>query len=202
MKHIVIASTNQGKISEIRSAFQNLPVKIHSLTEFAPYPEVEETGETFRENALLKARYYLGHTGIACLADDSGLEVDALAGAPGVFSARYAGQTASDEDNNRKLLAVLQGVPNEQRSARFRCVLAFLDIDGTEIIADGVCEGRILEEPRGHGGFGYDPLFYMPQLDATLSQISVEEKNRVSHRGQALEIMKKKLAEYFAHKEE
>jgi len=202
MKQMVIASTNQGKISEIRAAFQGLPVEIHSLAEFGTIPEVEETGKTFAENALLKARYYVNHTGMACLADDSGLEADALAGAPGVYSARFAGDTASDEDNNQKLLAALHGVSDIQRSARFRCVLAFLDTDGAAITADGVCEGRILEAPRGAGGFGYDPLFYMPELGATLSEISLAEKNAVSHRGQALKIMAKKLAEYFAQEEE
>ncbi|MBP2639560.1 MAG: Nucleoside-triphosphatase rdgB [Firmicutes bacterium] len=201
MKQMVIASTNQGKISEIRAAFQGLPVEIHSLAEFGTIPEVEETGKTFAENALLKARYYVEHTGMACLADDSGLEVDALAGAPGVYSARFAGDAASDEKNNQKLLAALYGIPEAQRSARFRCVLAFLDADEAVITADGTCEGRILEAPRGKGGFGYDPLFYMPKLDATLSEISITEKNAVSHRGQALKVMAKKLAEYFAQEE-
>jgi len=202
MKQMVIASTNQGKISEIRAAFQGLPVEIHSLAEFGTIPEVEETGKTFAENALLKARYYARQTGMACLADDSGLEVDALAGAPGVYSARFAGDAASDEDNNQKLLAALQGIPEVQRSARFRCVLAFQDANEAVLTADGTCAGRILEAPRGKGGFGYDPLFYMPELGATLSEISIAEKNAVSHRGQALKIMAKKLAAYFAQEEE
>ncbi|MBP1765790.1 MAG: Nucleoside-triphosphatase rdgB [Firmicutes bacterium] len=202
MKPIVIASTNKGKISEIRAAFQGLPLEIHSLAEFGGIPEVEETGKTFAENAVLKATYYARHTGMACLADDSGLEVDALGGAPGVYSARFAGDTATDEDNNRKLLAALQEVPREQRSARFRCVLAFLDVDGTILTADGTCEGRILEEPRGTGGFGYDPLFCIPKLGATLSEISLAEKNAVSHRGQALKIMTEKLAKQFAQEKE
>ena len=201
MKKIMIASTNSGKISEIRAAFQGLTVEIHSLTEFGAIPEVEETGKTFAENAFLKAQYYVNQTGMACLADDSGLEVDVLAGSPGVFSARFAGERATDADNNRKLLAKMQGVPTEQRSARFRCVLTFLDIDGTVITADGVCEGRILEAPRGEGGFGYDPLFYLPELGATLSEISIAEKNAVSHRGQALRILAKKLTQYFIQEE-
>ncbi len=197
MKQLVIASTNKGKIAEIRAAFQGLPLEIHSLAEFGSISEVEETGKTFAENAVLKATYYARHTGMACLADDSGLEVDALEGAPGVYSARFAGDTATDEENNRKLLAALQGVPAEQRSARFRCVLAFLDVDGTILTADGTCEGRILEEPRGAGGFGYDPLFYISELGATLSEVSMAEKNAVSHRGQAVKVMAEKLARHF-----
>lgn len=198
MKQMVIASANQGKIAEIRASFQGLPIEIHSLAEFGTIPEAEETGKTFAENALLKAHYYAKQTGMACLADDSGLEVDALGGDPGVYSARFAGDAASDEDNNQKLLAALRGVPEGQRSARFRCVLAFLDTDGAVIMADGTCEGIILEAPRGAGGFGYDPLFYMPELDATLAEISIAEKNAVSHRGQALKSMAKQLAKFFA----
>ncbi len=196
MKEIIVASKNKGKITEIAAVLAGLPVTVLDLDKFGDIPEVEETGDTFTANAILKARHYAFFTGKACLADDSGLEVEALSGAPGVYSARYAGEGASDEINNRKLLNALSGVAPGKRNARFRCVLAFIDTDGKIITADGVCEGVILEKPQGAGGFGYDPLFYIPELGQTLAEISVSDKNAISHRGQALRNMSVKLAEH------
>ena len=156
-------------------------------------PEPAETGVTFRENAEIKAKYYMQHTGEYCLADDSGLEVDALDGAPGVFSARYAGENATDADNNTKLLAALAQVPAPGRTARFRSVLALAGPDGSLVLADGVCEGEILHSGRGTGGFGYDPLFFMADQGKTLSEMTLAEKNAVSHRGNALRNLRQKI---------
>lgn len=193
MRTIVVATKNQGKVAEIKGALDHLGVSVMALSEFSPVAEAVEDGQTFEENAVIKARYYAAHTGHACLADDSGLEVDALGGAPGVFSARYAGEHADDEANNRKLLEALRDVPAERRTARFRCVLALVDENNVVITADGSCEGFILEAPRGHGGFGYDPLFYMSELGKTLAEVSVAEKNKISHRGQALRNLVRKI---------
>lgn len=192
MRKIVIGTRNTGKIWEIQAALAELPVEVVGLPA-ADIPEVEETGVTFMENAVIKARYYSHHTGEYCLADDSGLEVDALNGEPGVYSARYAGERSSDADNNHKLLAELSGVPAEKRSARFRSVLALAGPDGSLLLTDGVCEGIILMKERGTGGFGYDPLFYMPDCRKTLAEMTVEEKNKISHRGNALKAFKQKL---------
>lgn len=186
MKTLVVATQNKGKVVEIASVLAHLPVTVMSLADFKPLPEAVEDGLTFAENAIIKAKYYAKLTGHACLADDSGLEVDALGGEPGVYSARYAGEDANDAANNLKLLDMLRQVPACERTGRFRCVLAFVDEDGTVITADGSCEGIILDEPKGQGGFGYDPLFHMPELGKTLAEISVEEKNKISHRGRAL----------------
>lgn len=197
MIEIVVATGNKGKVAEIAAALATLPVKILSLGDLDAVPEAVENGETFEANAVLKATHYSLHTGKPCLADDSGLEVDALHDAPGVYSARYSGEGATDAANNEKLLAELAAMPAEERTARFRCVLAYVAPEGILLTADGSCEGIILSEPRGEGGFGYDPLFYLPALDKTLSEISIAEKNAVSHRGQALRNMATKLARYF-----
>ncbi len=196
MKEIVVATGNKGKIAEIVLSLSKFPVKILALSDFPPIPEPVEDGATFEENALLKARYYAKHTGKACLADDSGLEVDVLSGAPGIYSARYAGETASDDDNNQKLLAELSNVQLEKRTARFRCVLAFVDVDGECLTTDGICSGIIGKERQGTGGFGYDCLFYVPQLGKTMAELSKSEKNAISHRGEALRNMVTKLGGY------
>ncbi len=196
MKEVVVATTNKGKVVEIALALADLPVKVLDLSEFGDIPEAVEDGDSFMENARLKARHYARYTGKACLADDSGLEVDALGGMPGIYSARFAGENADDAANNQKLLAELTGICPEQRTARFRCVLALVDIDGTIMTADGVREGMIGQELRGLGGFGYDPLFYMPDMEKTMAECSKSEKNEISHRGQALKIMSKILGEY------
>ena len=192
MKKLIVGSRNEGKIREIRAVLADLPFDVTGLPD-AGIPDAEETGATFQENAVIKAKYYSQHTGEYCLADDSGLEVDALGGAPGIYSARYAGENATDADNNRKLLHSLAEVPTEQRTARFRSVLALAGPDGSLLLAEGVCEGVLLTEERGAGGFGYDPLFYMPEHGKTLSEMTLVEKNAVSHRGNALRSFKRKL---------
>lgn len=194
MKEVVIASYNKGKVAEFKKALAHLPVNVLSLSDFECIPEAEETGSTFAQNAVLKARHYQKYTKKACLADDSGLAVAALNGAPGVLSARYAGKQASDIQNNEKLLAVMQQI--DDRKARFCCVLAFLDTDGTLWTTEGYCEGMLLQAPRGTGGFGYDPLFFLPDLNKTMAEISLEEKNKISHRGMAVRHMVDKMAGY------
>lgn len=189
MKEIVVATQNKGKIAEIVLALSQLPVKVLALSDFDPIPEAVENGASFMENAILKARHYSKFTGKACLADDSGLEVDALEGAPGIYSARFAGERADDAANNQKLLTELTHIRADERTARFRCVLAFVDTDESVVTTDGVCEGNIIEEMRGVGGFGYDCLFYVPKLNKTMAQLSEDEKNAISHRGQALNRM-------------
>lgn len=196
MKEIVIASKNKGKIAEIEKYFATLSVKVISLAEFPEVDEPIEDGDTFEKNSLIKASYYALHTGKACLADDSGLEVDALNYAPGVYSARFAGEHATDAENNQKLLVSLENISKNKRQARFRCALTFLDTDGTVITCDGSCEGEIAFAPSGYGGFGYDPLFYLPELNKSMAQLSMEEKNKISHRGKALKKMAEKLAGY------
>ena len=192
MNKIVAGTRNAGKVREIRQALAELPIEVSGIPDEG-LADVEETGVTFSENAILKARYYALHTGEYCLADDSGLEVDALDGAPGVYSARYSGQGATDAANNQKLLLALQDVPPEKRTARFRSVLALAGPDGSLLLADGTCEGVILTEARGEGGFGYDPLFWMPDQQKTLAEMTLQEKNAISHRGNALKVLKQKL---------
>lgn len=194
MKKIVIATQNQGKVKEIAAAFADLPIEVVSLEKWNGLPAAVENGATFTENALIKARHYATWTKMACLADDSGLEVDALGGAPGVYSARFAGEQATDEDNNLKLLGAMAGVVKLRRTARFRCVIAYVDPDGVELLADGVSEGEILTEPTGNGGFGYDPLFFLPKLGKSMAELTLNEKNSISHRGKALKVMQGNLA--------
>ncbi|BCX87985.1 XTP/dITP diphosphohydrolase [Methylomarinovum tepidoasis] len=184
---LVLASGNRGKLREIQALLAPHGVRVLPQTAFA-VTEVEETTPTFVENALLKARNAARYTGLPALADDSGLEVEALAGAPGVHSARYAGPGADDRLNNTKLLEALAEFRGEERRARFRCVLVLVrhPFDPSPLIAEGTWEGRIAEEPRGEGGFGYDPLFWLPDRGCTAAELPPEEKNRLSHRGQAL----------------
>lgn len=193
---VIVATANPGKIEEIRHALALPGWEFLTASDLgAEALEVKETGSTFLENARLKSRAYREAFGMAALADDSGLEVDALLGAPGVCSSRYAGEDASDAENNAKLLAALRGVPAEQRTARFRCVMVFVDEDGAETVAEGVCEGAIALSPRGSGGFGYDPLF-LPRATPkrTMAELGIEEKNAISHRGNALRLLRDKLA--------
>lgn len=199
---LVFATRNRGKIAELRELLADLDLTVLSLDQLdTSVPEVEEDGDTFEANAAKKAREVSRATGLPALADDSGLEVDALAGAPGVWSARYAGLGAGDAANNAKLLQALRDVPDERRSARFRSALAFADTAGplgNELITTtGACEGRILHAPRGTGGFGYDPLFYVPELGATFAELGVGTKNNLSHRARAMFAMKPQLARYF-----
>jgi XTP/dITP diphosphohydrolase len=190
MRKIVLASGNKGKVREINQILAGLALEVVPQTEF-DVPEIEETGLTFVENAILKARNAAQHTGLPAIADDSGLEVDALKGAPGIYSARYAGEDASDEQNLVKLLNTLEGVPEAQRSARFQCLMVYMDheLDPTPIICQGTWEGRITMAAQGENGFGYDPVFYVPSHDCTSAELSAEEKNRLSHRGQALQLL-------------
>lgn len=181
---LIVATRNRGKSREIRNFLQDFPVEIRDLNDFGPIPEVVEDGATFEENAYKKASFIAKVLGFPALADDSGLEVEALGGAPGVHSARYAGPQASDEANNRRLLEALAGNPN--RRARFCCVLSLAVPSGPALTYEATCEGLINEAPRGEHGFGYDPLFYYPPLGKTFAELTLEEKSQVSHRGKAL----------------
>jgi XTP/dITP diphosphohydrolase len=199
---LIVATSNPGKLREFRALLSDLPFELHGLAELGVAPP-EESGASFLENALLKARHaaaaalaagFRGATasGVAAIADDSGLEVDALGGAPGIFSARYAGIGADDAANNAKLLSALAGMPLELRRARYRCalVLVFAPSDAAPLIAEGVWEGSILEAPRGAGGFGYDPYFWLPDLGVTAAELDPSDKNRLSHRGIAMRALR------------
>ncbi len=183
---ILIATRNIGKINEIGDLLQNISIELLSLNSLSELPDVVEDGETFEENALKKARVVALSTGIAALADDSGLCVDALNGRPGVLSARYAGEGASDGEKCARILEEMKDIPDALRAARFICVLALVTPDGGEQLFKGVCEGKIIREMRGAAGFGYDPIFYHPGSGRTFAEMGSEEKNRVSHRGRAL----------------
>lgn len=195
-KRIVLASNNPGKVREINQMLGGLPLSVVPQSDFK-VPEAEETGLTFVENALLKARHASRHTGLPAIADDSGIEVDYLNGAPGIYSARYAGKSASDEQNLRKLLADLDGIPEAERTARFQCLMVYLrhEFDPTPVICRGTWEGRILLEPHGANGFGYDPVFFVPTHDCSAAELPPEVKNKLSHRGQAL----RKMVEALGH---
>ncbi|HHV64391.1 MAG TPA: XTP/dITP diphosphatase [Peptococcaceae bacterium] len=185
---VLLATANQGKVKELVGMLKGEEISVLSLNDFPDFPEVEETGLTFAENALLKARAAASWAGLVALADDSGLEVDALGGKPGVFSARYAGEPKDDEKNIVKLLAELEGKPEKERTARFRCCLAIVcPVTGQEFLTEGKVEGRILQAKRGTGGFGYDPIFYLPELQKTMAELSLAEKNTISHRAQAFQ---------------
>jgi len=189
-KTLVLASSNPGKVREINQMLADLDISVVPQSDFK-VTDVEETGLTFVENALLKARNATRRTGLPAIADDSGIEVDYLNGAPGIYSARYSGKDASDEQNLRKLLDDLVGVPEAERSARFQCLMVYLrhEFDPTPIICQGTWEGRILLEPRGENGFGYDPIFFVPTHNCTSAELPPEVKNILSHRGQALRAM-------------
>jgi len=182
---LLLATRNPGKMKEYHEILADLPIEITSLTAEGITQEVEETGCTFAENALLKATTYARISGLLTWADDSGLEVDVLGGWPGVASARHAGVDATDEDRTRILLERLEGIPYEKRTAVFRCVVALATPEGRTWTASGASSGVIIEEPRGEGGFGYDPVFYVPKYKRTYAQLTPEEKNVLSHRGRA-----------------
>ena len=185
MQKLLIATHNQGKLNEYRELLADLELTVVNLDEAGIDFDVEETGETFTENAVLKAQTYAKATKLWTWADDSGLEVDALDGRPGVYSARYAGPEATDEERYCKLLDELKTYPDEQRTARFRCVVALATPEGHVETTSGAVEGVILDKPRGNNGFGYDPIFFMPELDASMADLEPEMKNRISHRGKA-----------------
>lgn len=196
MSKIVLASGNAGKVKEINALLQSHGIEVVSQNEFN-VPEVIEDGLTFVENAIKKARNACKHTGLPAIADDSGIEVDALHKAPGIYSARYAGEDADDSKNNVKLLEALRDVAEADRSARYQCVMVYMQTedDPTPIITQGSLEGRILTSPLGDGGFGYDPLFWLEEKNCSAAQLSLQEKNLISHRGQALQALVKKLSE-------
>jgi XTP/dITP diphosphohydrolase len=187
---VVLASANPGKLAEFNQLLANWQCQVLAQADFAT-PAVAETGDSFVENALLKAHTAAHHCGLPAIADDSGLEVDALDGAPGIYSARYAGEAASDADNNRRLIRDLEGVAPPQRSARYHCALVYLRHwqDPNPLICQASWEGRILETAAGDGGFGYDPLFYIPDLDCSAAQLTPAIKNSISHRGKALQLL-------------
>lgn len=187
MREIVVATSNRGKLAELRELLAPTGIALRSQDEFGVEP-VEETGLSFVENAILKARHASALSGLPALADDSGLAVDALGGEPGIHSARFAGEGATDESNNRKLLGLLEGVEESKRVARFHCVLALLrhPRDPVPLVCAGSWEGRVLTAPRGERGFGYDPLFLVPSLGLSAAELEPALKNRLSHRGQAL----------------
>jgi len=198
LKKIVLASGNAGKVREINKLFAGTGIEVVPQSEFN-VPEVAETGTTFVENAIIKARHAAECTGLPAISDDSGIEVDALDARPGVYSARYAGANASDEDNNRKMLEELKGVPEAERTARYQCLIVFMrsHTDPVPIITQGSWEGRILEAPQGDGGFGYDPIFYVPTHGCSGGQLPLDVKNTLSHRSIALNAM---LQEFRKHK--
>jgi len=187
---LLIATTNVGKLREVRAVLEGAAVRLTSLADHPGIEEAIEDGETFEENARAKALHYAQLTGGWTLADDSGLEVDALDKQPGIHSARYAGAGSDDGANNAKLMAALRGVPEHRRSARFRCSVAFANPDGVVATACGAVEGRIVDEPAGENGFGYDPHFFVPERGMTAAQMPPDLKNRISHRGQALMAIK------------
>jgi len=184
-QRLLLATNNPGKVAEYRHLLAELPMDLVTPTQARIEGEPEETGATFEENALLKARYYSERSGLLTLADDSGLEVDALNGGPGVYSARYGGPGISDSDRVNKLLKALEGVPWERRTARFRCVITIVWPSGVSELFEGRCDGKIAQAASGSGGFGYDPIFYIPMLRKTMAELTAEEKNRISHRGRA-----------------
>jgi len=183
---LLLATSNLHKVEEIRALLADTNFSIYTLRDFPSLVLPPEDGETFQANAAIKAEAAANATGLLTLADDSGLEVDCLGGAPGVYSARFSGEEKNDAANNAKLLQLLQGVPQEQRRARFRCSIAIKPPDGSTMICNGCCEGLIGETLVGEGGFGYDPLLYLPELGKTVAQLSMEEKNNLSHRAKAL----------------
>jgi len=187
MNQIVLASGNQGKLREFAQLFAPMNIEVIPQSEF-DVPEAEETGLTFVENAIIKARNACEYTGLPAIADDSGIEVDYLLGAPGIYSARYAGSDASDEDNLNALLAALNGVPAPERAARYQCLLVMMrhSKDPTPLICQADWQGQILDSPLGEGGFGYDPIFWLPEQKCSAAQLTAQEKHAISHRGKAI----------------
>lgn len=199
---LLFATRNPGKLIELRQLLADVDLEVLSLDDLDRHiPDVVEDADTLAGNATKKALEVSAAAGLPALADDSGIEIDALDGAPGVRSARFAGEPCDDRANNARVLELMRGLPEEQRSARFRAVLALADCAGAlgerVLLAEGVCEGRILEEPRGTGGFGYDPLFFSPELGATFAEIGVGTKGQLSHRARAMQEMKPLLTAYF-----
>lgn len=199
MPELLVATKNAGKVRELEEMLAGLPVRLRSLEDFPNVNEPDETGATFAENAALKARYYAGQIKITALADDSGLAVEALGGAPGIFSARYAGEQASDTQRIKKLLAELSAATDENRRARFVCAAAFADETGkVKFVEEGVCDGKITLAPRGTNGFGYDPVFIPDGFSQTFGELSNEIKRQISHRAQALNKIIQQIRRFYA----
>lgn len=198
MRKLLIATRNKGKFLEIKKALEGLPFEFLSLDDIKKIPkdfEVKETGKDFLENAILKAKTFGKMSGLLTLADDSGLEVDALGGRPGVYSSRYTKGT--DENRYRKLLEELKGVPEEKRGTQFRCLTAIFDPKTKKLeTCEGICKGKITQQPKGKHGFGYDPVFYLPELGRTMAQLKLVQKNKISHRGKALKKARKILRKF------
>ena len=192
MRIVILATRNRGKVAEIKDILKDLPFEFKFLLDYPSLPEIVEDGSTLEENALKKAREVFRHTNIPSISDDSGLEVFALNNRPGVYSARYAGENVSYEENNEKLLRELENIPQESRTARFRCVSAFVG-EKFEYKVEGICNGKITFRSRGTRGFGYDPLFFCPEFSKTFGEISPEEKNSISHRNRAMIQLREKL---------
>ena len=194
MNKIIFATTNTGKIKEIKEILADFDVEVVSMKEMNITADIEENGATFEENSLIKARAVSKLTGLPALADDSGLEVDYLNGEPGIYSARYLGRDTDYDYKNNYIIKKLKDAKDEERSARFVCVISLVLPDGREFVKKGVMEGRIGYEIKGGNGFGYDPIFYLPEYGKTSAEISAEEKNKISHRGKALSAMKELIA--------
>ncbi len=193
---IIFATGNKGKIKEIQMILADLGVEVITMKDAGIVIDIEENGSTYEENALIKAKAVAAHTGAIVMADDSGLEIDYLNNEPGIYSARYMGEDTSYTIKNANLIERLNGVPDEERTARFVCAIAAVMPDGKEITTRGIIEGRIGYEEKGSNGFGYDPIFYVPRFGKTTAELSEEEKNQVSHRGNALRLMKEELKKY------
>ena len=190
METVIIASGNQGKLKEFKELMKDLDVEVKSLKDFPEIGDIEENGASFAENAYIKAKAVYDATGCLSIADDSGLEVDALGGAPGIYSARYAGEEKDDAANNKKLIEEMNDIPDEKRGAQFHCAIVAIDRDGHRYDAEGIVRGMILCTPQGENGFGYDPIFYLPERGMSTAELSPEDKNSISHRGNALRKMK------------
>ncbi|WP_243524686.1 XTP/dITP diphosphatase [Bacillus pseudomycoides] len=203
MKQVVVATKNVGKVREFAELFERFDLEVKSLHDFSHIEEIEETGKTFEENAILKADSLCKQLNSIVIADDSGLIIDALNGSPGVRSARYAGEQKDDQANIDKVLTELDGVSMEKRTARFYCALAvaFPEEDKEPVIVNGTCEGRILEQRRGENGFGYDPIFYIEEYKRAMAELTSDEKNEISHRGRALRKLEEKIPAWFLNEE-
>jgi len=197
-QEILLATRNQNKKEELQQMLNDLDIRVLTLEDIDSLPEVEEDGQSFEENAVKKSVVIASSSGLVCLADDSGLVVDALDGQPGIYSARFAGDDADDQKNNKKLLKLMCDIPEERRTARFICAIAISDSKGNIEIVKGSCEGRIAFEPFGKDGFGYDPLFIPRGFSKTFAELNPEEKNRISHRGRALQQARPLIKKFFS----
>lgn len=197
MKNLIVASKNKGKLKEIEEIVREFGFEVISMSDRGYNDDIEETGSTFEENALLKAKEIFSKTKEPVIADDSGLEVEFLGNAPGVYSARYAGENATDKEKNLKILSQLKDVPFEKRKARFVCVIAAILNENDFFLVKGVCEGYIGTEEIGENGFGYDPIFYMPEFNMTTAQMEPKQKHLISHRGKALKLMIEELKKIY-----